>query len=264
MSSTAAAAAAALCRRYSAVSRSTRAAAAAARVPVSGVCGVAAAAPAAPIAPGEATTATAAAIVSLVRSAPTCGSSARRTCPLTGVGGSFGAQRDDRVEPAGAAGRDHPEERPRPPTDTPNARASDHQAITAGSGDQPVGEHRTPPTPSADPDHAADRGEQHRLDAGTGRGRRAARAPSALRRPISRVRSRTDTSMMLETPTPPTSSEIAGDGGEHPGEQPEDGADRAEDLGLGDGARRSRRRTSLERADDLGLRSARSCRSSGP
>ena len=34
------------------------------------------------------------------------------------------------------------------------------------------------------------------------------RAPTALRRPISRVRSRTDTSMMFDTPTPPTSSEM--------------------------------------------------------
>jgi hypothetical protein len=32
------------------------------------------------------------------------------------------------------------------------------------------------------------------------------RAPSALRTPISRVRSITDTSMMFMTPTPPTSS----------------------------------------------------------
>ena len=60
------------------------------------------------------------------------------------------------------------------------------------------------------------------------------RAPSALRSPISRVRSRTLTSMMLETPTPPTSSEIAGDRGEHEGEQAEDAPDGAEDLGLGD------------------------------
>jgi len=35
------------------------------------------------------------------------------------------------------------------------------------------------------------------------------RAPSALRRPISRTRSVTDTSMMFITPMPPTSSEIA-------------------------------------------------------
>ncbi len=33
-------------------------------------------------------------------------------------------------------------------------------------------------------------------------------APSALRRPISRVRSVTETSMMFMTPTPPTSSAI--------------------------------------------------------
>ena len=35
------------------------------------------------------------------------------------------------------------------------------------------------------------------------------RAPIALRMPISRVRSVTETSMMFITPTPPTSSEIA-------------------------------------------------------
>ena len=34
-------------------------------------------------------------------------------------------------------------------------------------------------------------------------------APSALRRPISRIRSVTETSMMFMTPMPPTSSEIA-------------------------------------------------------
>ena len=41
--------------------------------------------------------------------------------------------------------------------------------------------------------------------------RRTARgvAPSALRRPISRIRSVTETSMMFMTPIPPTSREIA-------------------------------------------------------
>ena len=34
------------------------------------------------------------------------------------------------------------------------------------------------------------------------------RAPSALRRPISRIRSVTETSMMFITPIPPTSSEM--------------------------------------------------------
>ena len=37
----------------------------------------------------------------------------------------------------------------------------------------------------------------------------AARAPTAMRRPISRVRSVTDTSMMFMMPTPPTTSEIS-------------------------------------------------------
>ena len=37
----------------------------------------------------------------------------------------------------------------------------------------------------------------------------ARRAPIALRMPISRVRSVTETSMMFITPIPPTSSEIA-------------------------------------------------------
>ena len=43
-------------------------------------------------------------------------------------------------------------------------------------------------------------------------------APSALRSPISRVRSVTETSMMFITPMPPTSSEIAGDAGQHHGQ----------------------------------------------
>ncbi len=44
---------------------------------------------------------------------------------------------------------------------------------------------------------------------GTGRGCPLRRAPTALRMPISRVRSVTETSMMFITPIPPTSSEIA-------------------------------------------------------
>ena len=62
------------------------------------------------------------------------------------------------------------------------------------------------------------------------------RAPTALRRPISLVRSRTETSMMLETPTPPTSRRDAGDRGQHAGEDAEDVAEHAEDLLLGDRA----------------------------
>ena len=44
-------------------------------------------------------------------------------------------------------------------------------------------------------------------------------APSALRRPISRIRSVTETSMMFMTPMPPTSSEIAGDPAEQHGQR---------------------------------------------
>ena len=54
---------------------------------------------------------------------------------------------------------------------------------------------------------------------GTGRGCRCARAPIALRMPISRVRSVTVTSMMFMTPMPPTSSEIAATVAEQDGER---------------------------------------------
>ena len=40
------------------------------------------------------------------------------------------------------------------------------------------------------------------------------RGPSALRSPISRIRSVTETSMMFMTPMPPTSSEMRGDAAE--------------------------------------------------
>ena len=59
-----------------------------------------------------------------------------------------------------------------------------------------------------DPDHPADQAEHRRfgqeLDQDV-----PPRAPSALRRPISRVRSVTETSMMFMIPIPPTSSEMA-------------------------------------------------------
>ena len=45
------------------------------------------------------------------------------------------------------------------------------------------------------------------------------RAPIALRMPISRVRSRTETSMMFMIPMPPTTSEIEAIAGQQDGEQ---------------------------------------------
>ena len=54
---------------------------------------------------------------------------------------------------------------------------------------------------------AADQRERDRLDQELQQDVRAARAPTAMRRPISRVRSVTDTSMMFMMPMPPTSNE---------------------------------------------------------
>ena len=58
-----------------------------------------------------------------------------------------------------------------------------------------------------DADGAADQAEDDRLDQELPQDV-AARAPTAMRRPISRVRSVTETSMMFMIPTPPTTSEI--------------------------------------------------------
>ena len=76
------------------------------------------------------------------------------------------------------------------------------------------------------------------------------RAPTALRRPISRVRSRTETSMMLETPTPPTSREMPGDRGQHAGQHAQDVAEHAEDLLLGDRAELGVRVPARQLGDD--------------
>ena len=76
------------------------------------------------------------------------------------------------------------------------------------------------------------------------------RAPTALRRPISRVRSRTETSMMLETPTPPTSSEMPAIAASTPVSTPEDVAEHAEDLLLGDRAELGVRVPVVQLGDD--------------
>ncbi len=57
-------------------------------------------------------------------------------------------------------------------------------------------------------------------------------APMALRRPISRVRSVTLTSMMFMMPMPPTSSEIAADGAQEDCQHAVPATERAEQLGL--------------------------------
>ena len=57
------------------------------------------------------------------------------------------------------------------------------------------------------------------------------RAPTAMRMPISRVRSVTDTSMMFMMPMPPTSSEIAGDAAQQHRHHPRRGLRRFGDVG---------------------------------
>ena len=84
------------------------------------------------------------------------------------------------------------------------------------------------------------------------------RAPTALRRPISRVRSRTETSMMLETPTPPTSSEMPAMAASTPVSTPEDVAEHAEDLLLGDRAELGVRVPVGQLGDDPARRARRS------
>ena len=93
------------------------------------------------------------------------------------------------------------------PAETAKASTGDHQAISAGSGET-ASTNSEAPTPSPIPTRPPTTQSMTasiRNCSSTSR----CRAPSALRSPISRVRSRTLTSMMLETPTPPTSSEIA-------------------------------------------------------
>ena len=63
--------------------------------------------------------------------------------------------------------------------------------------------------PSDDAGDAADHAERDRFDQELRAGRRRARAPTARRMPISRVRSVTDSSMMFMMPMPPTSSDTA-------------------------------------------------------
>ena len=82
-------------------------------------------------------------------------------------------------------------------------------------------------------EHAAGEAEHRRLDAGTAGGSTRGRAPSALRTPISRMRSVTDTSMMFITPMPPTSSAITAMPAEHDGQRVVDRGRRGEDRLLG-------------------------------
>ena len=73
--------------------------------------------------------------------------------------------------------------------------------VTCGITSAPISPSTTPPTPPATPRIDASTRNWARMTPGV--------APSALRKPISRTRSVTDTSMMFITPMPPTSREMA-------------------------------------------------------
>ena len=88
----------------------------------------------------------------------------------------------------------------------PKATSTQLVWITAGNGENLLTSHATPPPmaiPSSPPVPV-------RVIASVRNCHRMSRflAPSALRTPISRVRSVTETSMMFITPTPPTTSPI--------------------------------------------------------
>ena len=163
------------------------------------------------------------------------GHATRRTGRLTRCAG----RRPGRADRPAGPGRRRRRCRPLP---TPRRPApGDHQAMTAGSGE-------TAATSSADPTPRPMPIRPPTTQSSTASMRNCSRmsrcrAPSALRSPISRVRSRTLTSMMFETPDAADQQRDRGDRGEHQGQQAEDPPDRAEDLGLGDGRELLARRT---------------------
>src|SRR5713101_5229507 len=127
-----------------------------------------------------------------------------KTTALGGAHTSFVSKRLDRIQARGLAGG-----------------VEEDAADTGGEAERErdrLGCHERPPlgevadqlgAPDAerDADASADHRERHRLDQELEHDVAPARAPTAMRRPISRVRSVTDTSMMFMIPMPPTSRE---------------------------------------------------------
>ena len=120
------------------------------------------------------------------------------------------------------------------PADTPNASASDHQVIAAGTGDS-AADQQGGADAQGHPDHPADRGQQHGLEqelhadvAGPGADRLAqADLPGPLAHRDQHDVGDADAADEQGDP---------GDRGEHAGEHAEDVAEYAEDLLLGDRA----------------------------
>ena len=117
----------------------------------------------------------------------------------------FVAQRGDGIETSGLPRRPHAE-------DHADRQAEEHgdDEGDRAEGEAPPGDgsdHRRGPQADDDADEPAEQGQDEGLDEELEQDV-AAFAPMALRIPISRVRSRTDTSMMFMIPIPPTTSEI--------------------------------------------------------
>ena len=100
-----------------------------------------------------------------------------------------------------------PKNRPTP-TDTITPETAAHIGTAVGRVERPAATSIETHQPSNMPDHPADPGEHHGLGQELHDDVASRRAPIALRMPISRVRSVTDTSMMFITPMPPTSKPI--------------------------------------------------------
>ena len=114
----------------------------------------------------------------------------------------------NRVQPSGFDGRDHPEadtDEPAKPKEMPIAHSGmcARSSLTCGILAMAMVSNWPKPMPTSPP-------KKHSVtDSIMNCVRMAERlAPTALRRPISRVRSETETSMMFMMPTPPTSREM--------------------------------------------------------
>ena len=97
---------------------------------------------------------------------------------------------------------------------TDGGRGRQRRWVTDGPGRSmvPAYASRAPTAPPSRPSTEASKRNWRRMAAGV--------APSALRSPISRIRSVTDTSMMFMTPMPPDEQGYAGDPGQQDGQRP--------------------------------------------
>src|SRR5690606_2085762 len=113
----------------------------------------------------------------------------------------FVAERLDRAAASGGPRRDEAEEDPDADADPERERDGRRREDGGEDGVDERGHDERERDPDQPPDHAHHDGFEEEL-------RWIARrlAPTALRMPISRVRSRTETNMMFITPIPPTSS----------------------------------------------------------